>query len=436
LTSVAIRSGWRKRRFGELFRVKHGYAFKGEYFSKSGRYVLLTPGNFYDEGGFREKGENEKYYTGEIPPGYVLKQGDLIVAMTEQAEGLLGSPAIIPKSNTYLHNQRLGLITDLDKNEIDKKFLYYLFNFGNVRAQIRATASGVKVRHTSPERIYQVEVYVPSIAAQRKIAAILSTYDDLIENNTKRIKILEKMAQSIYREWFVHYRFPGHQEVRMVDSSVGKIPDGWAVRTVADIANIHRGKSYKGEHLATGGIPFLNLKCINRDGGFRIDGLKQYKGPFKQSQTARTGDIIIAVTDMTQERRIVARAALVPRLNMDFAVFSMDLVKIEPKDDMPANYLYGMFRFSTFSDEVKKYANGVNVLHLNPERIGTYSFACPPVSVCRDYENLVKRLYEQQNTLIQKNDVLRQARDLLFPRLMSGEVDASELNIGGRDPEA
>jgi type I restriction enzyme S subunit len=216
-------------------RIKHGWAFKGEFFSDSGPYVLLTPGNFNEEGGLRLKGEKEKYYTGEVPSEFILKHGDLLVVMTEQAEGLLGSPAIIPEGDRYLHNQRLGLVVDIDESLVDKLFLYYLFNLREVRAQIRATANGAKVRHTSPDRIYQVKVQLPPLPLQQEIASILSAYDDLIENNTRRIKILEEMARAIYREWFVHFRFPGHEKVKLVDSPLGKIPEGWEVKPIGDV---------------------------------------------------------------------------------------------------------------------------------------------------------------------------------------------------------
>ena len=89
MTVTESKIKWAERQLGEFFRVKHGYAFKGEYFSSSGDYIVLTPGNFYDEGGFKKKA-NEKYYTGQVPSGFILTHEDLIVAMTEQAEGLLG----------------------------------------------------------------------------------------------------------------------------------------------------------------------------------------------------------------------------------------------------------------------------------------------------------------------------------------------------------
>src|SRR5437667_5723578 len=100
-------SGWRAASLKDHIHVKHGFAFKSPYFGICGPHALLTPGNFHDEGGFKVQGDKQKRYDGPIPRGFVLQPGDLVVAMTEQAEGLLGSSAIIPEGDTYLHNQRI-----------------------------------------------------------------------------------------------------------------------------------------------------------------------------------------------------------------------------------------------------------------------------------------------------------------------------------------
>ena len=199
---------WRNCKLGDLLHVKHGFAFLGEHFATTGTHVVLTPGNFLEEGGFKEKAEKAKWYNGPIPDDYVLNRGDLIVAMTEQAEGLLGSSALVPLSGLYLHNQRLGLIHIRDQKQADQNFIYYLFNSKPVRQQIRGSASGTKIRHTAPSRIADVKVKVPPLPVQQRIAGILSAYDELIENSQRRIKILESMARALYREWFVHFRFP------------------------------------------------------------------------------------------------------------------------------------------------------------------------------------------------------------------------------------
>ena len=209
---------WPKAKLAELFRVKHGFAFKSEFFDTAGPYALLTPGNFHETGGFRERGEKQPYFTGEVPPAYILDEGDLIVAMTEQEHGLLGSSAWVPESNRYLHNQRLGRIVDLDAESLHKRFLYYLFNTREVRAQISGSASRTKVRHTAPERIGRVEVDLPPLAEQRRIAEVLTAYDELMENNRRRMALLEEAARQLYAEWFVRLRYPGHARTRRTDS--------------------------------------------------------------------------------------------------------------------------------------------------------------------------------------------------------------------------
>src|SRR5713101_1353044 len=230
---------WPRVRCADLFRVKHGYAFKSRFFDLSGPYVLLTPGNFYEEGGFRDQGEKQKYYTGDVPDGFILNGGDLLVAMTEQAEGLLGSSALIPESNRYLHNQRLGLIVDLDESRLNKHYLYYLFNTREVRHQISGSASGTKVRHTAPERIGRVEVKLPPLLIQRRIADTLSAYDGLIENNQRRMELLEAAARQLYREWFVRLRFPGCEHTRIVNG----VPEEWERKTLGALAEITMGQS-------------------------------------------------------------------------------------------------------------------------------------------------------------------------------------------------
>ncbi len=155
-------SGWREVELGRGLRVKHGWAFKGEYFRDAGEQIVLTPGNFHDGGGFKPKNGTEKFYDGTYPEQFLLKRGDVVTAMTEQAQGLLGSTATIPKDDTYLHNQRIGLIEITDPEVLDLRYVYHLMNAAVVRRQLYATATGAKVRHTAPERIQSVQVEVPT----------------------------------------------------------------------------------------------------------------------------------------------------------------------------------------------------------------------------------------------------------------------------------
>jgi len=314
---------------------------------------------------------------------------------------------------------------------IDARFLYYTVTNQPFTDYLTANAKGAAYPAVDTDTIERAEIYLPELPVQQKISAILSAYDDLIENNLRRIKILEEVAQNLYREWFVKFRFPGHEQVRMVDSRLGEIPEGWEVVRIDDVAMVHRGRSYRSKNLLDeGGLPFINLKCIDRDGGFRRDGLKHYEGPYKDTQKVLSGDVVIALTDMTQERRIVARTGRVPMLDTDFGVLSMDLVKIEPKEGFSRDYLYGYFRGSDFADNLKQHANGANVLHLSPDRIKEYQFFLPSEDLRERFTASSAMLFRQIENLNRRNITLRQTRDLLLPKLISGELDVSELDIG------
>ncbi len=309
--------------------------------------------------------------------------------------------------------------------EVDSRFLHYWLLGPDAQSLMTALASGATVPHLNVEDIRTLDASpLPrDRRLQANAAAVLGAIDELIENNLRRIEILEEMAQAIYREWFVNFRFPGHEKAGMVDSPLGKIPEGWEVKRLSEVASVHRGRSYKSKEIVQdGGLPFLNLKCINRDGGFRYDGIKRYLGLYKESQTANPGDIVMAVTDMTQERRIVARAARVPANGQGTSVFSMDLVKVAPNSNIASEYLYGMLRFSTFADQVKQYANGANVLHLSPARIEAFPFALPPKELRIRFAEIFSDTHQQMDFLHLKNDNLRRTRDLLLPKLISGEV--------------
>ena len=198
--------GWEEKKLSDLFSIKHGFAFKGEFFSDKGDYVLLTPGNFYEKGGYRDRGDKQKYYIGDIPNDYILQNNDLLIAMTEQAAGLLGSPLIVPESDTFLHNQRLGLFIYNDGVKMNPKFLFHLFNTFRIRFLIHKSASGVKVRHTSPSKVLEINVNIPNLEIQQKIVQQL----DKLSAETKRLEAmyqqkldaLEELKKSILQKAF------------------------------------------------------------------------------------------------------------------------------------------------------------------------------------------------------------------------------------------
>ena len=415
---------WRDCKMGELLEIKHGFAFLGEHFGSSGTHVVLTPGNFLEEGGFKEKADKAKWYNGPIPDDYVLSEGDLIIAMTEQAEGLLGSSALIPRSGVYLHNQRLGLVQIRDPKLADRHFIYYLFNSKPVRQQIRGSASGTKIRHTAPSRIADVKVSVPPLPVQRRISSILSAYDELIENSQRRIRILETMARAIYREWFVHFRFPGHETHPRVPSPLGDIPQGWEVTTLRAITTkIGSGATPRGgkDAYKTEGIHLIRSLNVY-DYSFEFDDLAfidEQQAVELDNVRVEENDILLNITGAS-----VARCALVPsyllpaRVNQHVAIVRADPTKASPF------YVLDAINSENRKAQLLALAQGGATREaLTKDTVCNFEIVLPPRPLMTRYDANAHGIHKQREILLRQIQNLRRTRDLLLPRLLSGQVN-------------
>ena len=397
---------------------------------------------------------------GEVIEFYDHKRIPLSTKQRSQRQGkypYYGASGIIDYIDDYIFDREYLLISEDGANLVERKtpiaFLasgkFWVNNHAHVvrgipgvaddyflmsyiqSANILGYITGTAQPKLSQRNLKAIKLSLPPYQIQRKITAILRPYDDLIANNTRRIQILEEMAQIIYRQWFVEFQFPGHENVPMVESELGMIPQGWEVKKLGEIAQLHRGRSYRSQNLVEEGegLPFLNLKNIDREGGFRSNGLKWYDGKFQETQVATSDDIIMALTDMTQERRIVARSARVPNLGHEKYVFSMDLLKIKPDEPIQTDFLCALLRYSSFAEKLKEYANGTIVLHLSPSHVQSSELVLPPSEFRQRYAEIVKSFHQQSDSLQKKNINLRKTRDLLLPKLISGELDVSELDI-------
>lgn len=181
--------GWVWARVGDILSLKNGYAFKSNYFVDSKReYVLTTPGNFYETGGFRYRGDKTKYYDGPLDAEFILSSGDLIIPMTEQAPGLLGSAAFIPNDEyIYLHNQRLGKL-ELYYEGVTSNFIFWFFNSQLLRVELARTCTGTTVRHTSPDRVLSALVSVVPSNEQHRITAKINKLMTLCDTLKSRLQ--------------------------------------------------------------------------------------------------------------------------------------------------------------------------------------------------------------------------------------------------------
>ena len=404
---------WRNCKLGDLLQIKHGFAFLGKHFASAGTHVVLTPGNFLEEGGFKEKSDKAKWYSGPIPSDYVLNEGDLIVAMTEQAEGLLGSSALIPRSGVYLHNQRLGLVQIRDWKQADQHFIYYLFNSKPVRQQIRGSASGTKIRHTAPSRIADVKVSVPPLPMQRRIAGILSAYDELMENSQQRIHILEAMARALYREWFVDFRFPGHEKVARVTSPLGDIPKGWEVKKLVDVAEVNRAQV--NARNAPDELHYIDISSVSPG---QIDTITTYAfadAPGRARRIVQQGDVLWScVRPNRRSHAQVMHPAPNTIASTGFAVLTATKV--------PFTFLYAATTTDDFVAYLTNNATGAAYPAVTAATFEKAALLIPPAPLLKKFGEATIPMAEQIHTLQRKIQNLRLTRDLLLPRLLSGQV--------------
>ena len=309
-----------------------------------------------------------------------------------------GSVAYCPTEFNATDNT---LITTCDTTKIIYYFAYYLLKLYN----LNSFAGGAAQPLITQSILKRLKCDIPDLPIQRRIASILSAYDNLIENNNKRIRLLEQMAENLYKEWFAYH----------------KIKDSSKEIRLTDIITIHRGLSYSSEEIeCEEGNDLINLKNIQAFGGFRLDGTKKYDGKYKNDQVVKEGDLIMGVTDMTQDRRTVGSVALIPNVKA-LSVISADLIKIVSAIDNV--YLYAMFRWGNVSRYISQFANGANVLHLRPQVLKNIKVLLPQQTLIDKYVSIVKPMVGTINKLNTENDYLSRQRDLLLPRLMSGKLE-------------
>ena len=386
---------WLACKLGEFISIKHGWAFKGEYFSDVGKYILLTPGNAHETGGLKLRPGKEKFYLGDFPPDYLMKTGDMLVVMTDliQAAPILGGAIVVPEDDRFLHNQRLGLVELLPDAAMDKNFLYYLLNSPAYRAQVRGSATGATVRHTAPKRICDCNVLVPdTLEEQRQVAQVLSAYDDLIATNQRRIALLEDAARRLYREWFVHLRFPGHELAPVR----GGVPQGWEQKPLGGIAPLNYGKALKSTERNDGNVPVYGSSGIV---GTHNVALVE-SGAIVVGRKGNVGSLYFSP---------------VPCFPID-TVYYIAPAQASYRLFLALHHLNFISSDSAVPGLNRTYAHSLPILQ-------------PSSDVAEAFERLIRPVFEKAQQLTDQNAKLAQARDLLLPKLMSGQLDVSGIRL-------
>lgn len=419
---------WKEVRLGDYISIKHGYAFPGSGITtEDNNMVLVTPGNFQLKGGFKE--EKCKFFHGEIPSDYILKEGDLIVTMTDLSKDIdtLGYSAIIPQSNTrtYLHNQRIGLIS-INSADLDKSYLNYLMRTYNYQRFIANSSTGTTVHHTSPSRIYDYTFELPSIEDQKRIADILSSLDAKIENNNKINAKLEEMAQALFKSWFIDFEpfkvgrdgsRPAFGSGNFIESELGMIPEGWKVGKLKEICKTNKRSGNKFQtqilYLDTGSIT-NNIIEEYQNLDPAVD-----KIPSRAKRLVTEGDIVYSSVRPNQRH---FGLLFNPPSNL---VVSTGFIVITANYSC---YRYYIYKYLTQDNVVEKLHSiaeqSVSTYpSINASDIENIELIIPPIEVVDKFAAIIMNNYQESEIIHNENTTLAQTRDTLLPKLMSGEIE-------------
>lgn len=420
-----------KYKLRDLITIKHGFAFSGEHIkTEDNGVVLVTPGNFKIGGGFKE--DKCKFFDGDYSDEYVLHSGDLIVTMTDLSKAIdtLGYSAIVPQTKrVYLHNQRIGLVR-ITSDILDKGYLYWFMRTPKYQKTIAATSSGSTVHHTSPDRIRDVEIDLPDIETQKKVAGFLSALDDKIELNNRINENLEQQAQALFKSWFIDFD-PFDEE--MVPSPVGMmIPESMKMVQIDELPHIlETGKRPKGGAVAEG-IPSVGAESVKKLGAFDPSSAKYIPHDF--AATLKKGMIrgyeLLIYKDggkpgtFTPHFSMFGEGFPYESFFINEHVFKLDFQNrgfnefayFYFQTDYPYNWLA--------SNGGKAAIPGINQNDVNS--IWIYDPSHPKV---QEYCEWIQPLFTSILRNCGQNLKLVQLRDALIPKLMSGELDVSEIEL-------
>lgn len=386
---------------------------KAEYWN--GTIPWLSVKDFNN--GFRYVYETEKTITElglENSSTKLLQKGDVIIS----ARGTVGEIATIPfpmafNQSCYGLRAKRGIVTS--------DYLYYLIkhNVSVLKKNTHGSVFDTITRNTFDN----IEVEIPSIKIQEKIASILSDYDEKIELNNAINNNLAEQIKTICTAWLSDYAPFG-----------GTLPDNWSKTPLSSIANFVSGYSYKGAELTESNIAMATIKNFDRKGGFKLDGYKEIipSNKLKDTQHAELFDTLVAHTDLTQNAEVIGNAEpVMSKSGYSDIVFSMDLVKVVPKNNHISKFLIAaILQDKKFKAHCLGYVNGTTVLHLSKKALPEYQLYLPDdLSALKPLDELVTALYLQISANIEEITKLETLRDTLLPKLMSGELDVSDIEI-------
>ena len=394
-------------KLGDYISIKHGYAFKGDGITtEDNGVVLVTPGNFSTGGGFKE--EKCKFFSDQYSSDFVLSPGDLIVTMTDLSKEMdtLGYSALVPKSNrVYLHNQRIGLIS-INREGLDKHYLYWFMRSRDYQRTIAGGASGTTVHHTSPSRICEVQINFPDLLTQKKIARLLDSLEDKIQNNNKINNNLLEQALTLYATHF---------------SSLDK--NG----CIGDYCAVKSGFAFKSSWWTNSGVKVIKIGSINQDNLNLLECsyVDEDKADKTKEFVVKAGDLLIAMTGAT-----IGKFAMVP-YSSEVLLVNQRVGKFflgnNPAEKLP--FIYCTLKQPEVYGEVVNRGQGSAQPNISASDIMSIPCVIPRQEAINDFNDTAQPLFDLIISNQRENQQLSELRNALLPKLMSGELDVSNIDI-------
>ena len=417
----------KKYKLGDIIEVTRGASLSGNYYATSGKYIRLTCGHFdYRNNCFKENTSKDNlYYTGEFRADFLLEKGDLITPLTEQAIGLLGSTAWIPESGKYIQSQDIAKIR-CNEELLDKQFAYYLISSNIVKQQLSAAAQQTKIRHTSPDKIKDCTVWLPSLTEQKQIGLLLFDIDRKIALNRSINHNLEAMAKQLYDYWFVQFDFPDENGMPY-KSSGGKmvwneklkreIPEGWKVSQLGNICSFRNGINYAKDEV---GSPYsiVNVRNISSTSiildseDFDVITIPSSKA---QNYMLTEKDIVIARSGCPGATRLLQTP--------NSTLFCGFIICCTPFVGNLRIYL--TFLLKSLEGSSATTSGGSILQNVSQETLKSLLVTIPPMTLLVHFDKFLNDIIEQLYSNSKTIKELTKLRDSLLPLLMNGQVSVN-----------
>ncbi len=417
---MAVEGKWPTKRLGDLAEFRNGVNYNKSSFGVGVKVVGVS--NFQDYTKPRYADLDQINPDGIVTERNILRDGDIVFVRSNGNRELIGRSLFIEQPPEELTHSAFTIRLRFTAPEVHPKFYAYSFRTPLIRQALTAQGGGTNINNLNQDILNDLKVPFPPLQLQRRIAGILSAYDDLIENNQRRIKILEEMAQSLYREWFVHFRFPGHDKVKMVPSPLGPIPQGWEVKTVAESFEISGGGTpsrKEPEYWDNGTIQWYSPSDLTGAGTvFMDDSSERITEKGLAESSAR---LFPARSVMLTSRATIGAIAI----NTYQACTNQGFITCLPNERVPLYFLFHWLKESV--PTFQRMASGATFKEISRGVFKTIDFLQPPVKLTHDFESIVAPITEQILVLERKKQNLRRTRDLLLPRLLAGQVNIEAL---------